>query len=299
MTFQDLFGHEDIKRRLQTAVQQARVSHAYVFSGKRGIGKTTAALAFASLLTGGSAADVTVVTNEQYDRDSKSGALSVRAVRAVGAELYVKPYAAEKRVFIIPNAERMTVQAQNALLKAFEEPPAYCVIILVTQNEQMLLPTIRSRAVSVRFSPLDDAELRAFLGDRAKDCSPLFLRLADGSPGRAMELLENGELESVLAEFVPLFASLAAGGAAAVYKLIGYFAAQKDNYGLLFDVMQLMLRETAAGQGGTAAVPGVAPCRAMRGVELIEKTRSAFSYNANYDMAVSEMLLNLLEELHD
>ena len=124
MMFESVAGHSDVKQRLESAVLNGKVSHAYIFSGKRGVGKTTMAKAFADVLTNGSVADVTLVTNEHYGVETKSDIVAVDTVRAASADMYMKPYLADKRVFIIPDAEKMNAQAQNALLKIFEEPPS-------------------------------------------------------------------------------------------------------------------------------------------------------------------------------
>ena len=94
MIFEGVTGHSEIKMRLEKAVFDELVSHAYIFAGKRGIGKKTVALAFANALTGGSRADVTVVSNGLYDTGVKSDVISVKAVRGAAADMYKKPYAA-------------------------------------------------------------------------------------------------------------------------------------------------------------------------------------------------------------
>ena len=223
MIFDAIKGHNDVKKHLETAVSCNKVSHAYIFAGKRGVGKTTTALAFADALTEGSKVDVTLVTNAQYDTESKSEAVSVKTVRAASADMYVKPYAADKRVFIIPDAEKMTPQAQNALLKVFEEPPSYCVIILITQNDNMLLQTIRSRAVTIRFGALCDADVESYLGAMEVSKSPVLVRLAAGSIGMALELCSNEDLHDVLGTFVGMFKKIGSGNSSDAYGIISYF----------------------------------------------------------------------------
>ena len=121
MMFESVIGHENVRQRLEKSIISNKISHAYIFAGKRGVGKKTVANAFADILTNGSIADVITVTNEQYGIESKSDIVSVDTIRAASADMYMKPYLADKRVFIIPDAEKMNAQAQNALLKIFEE----------------------------------------------------------------------------------------------------------------------------------------------------------------------------------
>ena len=296
MMFENVVGHTDVKQRLESAVLSGKVSHAYIFSGKRGVGKTTMARAFADVLTSGSVADVTLVTNERYGVDSKSDVISVDTVRAASADMYMKPYLADKRVFIIPNAEKMNIQAQNALLKIFEEPPAYCVIILITQNDNMLLQTIRSRAITVRFGEVNDSLVKAYAEQKGVMASDVIIRLAAGSIGMAMELAENEELEDVLGAFVEMFKKIGSGTASCIYPLIEYFQREKKNSEVLFDIMLIMLRDTMLGRNTGLTIDGLNNKKLVRIIELVENTRNSFSFNADYNMAVSEMMLNILGE---
>lgn len=299
MIFDAIKGHNDVKKHLETAVSCNKVSHAYIFAGKRGVGKTTTALAFADALTEGSKVDVTLVTNAQYDTESKSEAVSVKTVRAASADMYVKPYAADKRVFIIPDAEKMTPQAQNALLKVFEEPPSYCVIILITQNDNMLLQTIRSRAVTIRFGALCDADVESYLGAMEVSKSPVLVRLAAGSIGMALELCSNEDLHDVLGTFVGMFKKIGSGNSSDAYGIISYFQREKKNSEVLFDIMLIMLRDTMLKKNSDLSIPGVSCKKAVRMIETVENTRNSFSFNANYDLAVSEMMLDILGAIND
>lgn len=298
MIFEHLKGHEEVKSRLGAAITGDKVSHAYIFAGKRGVGKTTASLEFAKALTNGSDADIVVVTNSHYDTDTKSEAVSVKTVRSASADMYKKPYAADKRVFIIPEAEKMTPQAQNALLKVFEEPPSYCVIILITQNDNMLLQTIRSRAVTIRFGALADSYVEEYLQSKGVHKSSVLVRLAAGSIGMAADLCENEDLCDVLDTFVSMFKKIGSGKSADTYGLISYFQREKKNAEVLFDIMLIMLRDTMLKINSDLAIDGVSSPKAVRITEKVENTRNSFSYNANYDLAVSEMLLDILEEIN-
>ncbi len=296
MMFENIVGHSEVKQRLQNSILNKKVSHAYIFSGKRGVGKTTVAKAFADALTDGSVADVTLVTNEHYGIESKSDIVAVDTIRSASADMYMKPYLADKRVFIIPNAEKMNVQAQNALLKIFEEPPAYCVIILITQNDNMLLQTIRSRAITVRFGGLDDNLLRDYADKSGMNVSDIINRLASGSIGMMQELVKNEELGGIIDGFVEIFKQIGKGTAECVYALIDYFQREKKYSDILFDVMLVMLRDTMLENKTELVIEGLDNKKIVRIIELVENTRNSFSFNADYGMAVSEMLLNILGE---
>ena len=296
MMFESVIGHENVKQRLVNSIANNKISHAYIFAGKRGVGKKTVANAFADILTNGSIADVITVTNEYYGVDSKSDIVSVDTIRAASADMYMKPYLADKRVFIIPDAEKMNAQAQNALLKIFEEPPSYCVIILITQNDNMLLQTIRSRAITVRFGALDDSMVKDYAQNSGITVSDVMIRLAFGSIGIIKELSENEELDTLIGEFVDLFSQVGKGTAQCTYSLIDYFQREKKNSEVLFDIMLIMLRDTMLGVSSDLVIEGLNNKKTVRFIELVENTRNSFSFNADYNMAVSEMFLNMLGE---
>ena len=296
MMFESVIGHENVKQRLVNSIANNKISHAYIFAGKRGVGKKTVANAFADILTNGSIADVITVTNEYYGVDSKSDIVSVDTIRAASADMYMKPYLADKRVFIIPDAEKMNAQAQNALLKIFEEPPSYCVIILITQNDNMLLQTIRSRAITVRFGALDDSMVKDYAQNSGITVSDVMIRLAFGSIGIIKELSENEELDTLIGEFVDLFRQVGKGTAQCTYSLIDYFQREKKNSEVLFDIMLIMLRDTMLGVSSDLVIEGLNNKKTVRFIELVENTRNSFSFNADYNMAVSEMFLNMLGE---
>ena len=169
-SFKDVVGHKDIVKYISSAVENNRVSHAYILNGERGSGKKMLANLFAMTLlceTGdnepcgkchsckqaesGNHPDIIRVTHE------KPNSISVDDIRTqVNNTVDIKPYQGPYKVYIIPQADMMTPQAQNALLKTIEEPPKYAVIILLTSNIGGLLPTIQSRCVRLDLKVVDD-----------------------------------------------------------------------------------------------------------------------------------------------
>ena len=215
------------------ALRTGRVHHAWIFHGPPGVGKFTTAMAYAALLLdpttqagfsgemapdpdsqvqrllgAGSHPDLFVVTKElaRYHeeatiRSRKLLTIPVEVIRQfliepgkLGPSL--RNEAAIGKVFIIDEAELMAGQGQNAVLKLLEEPPPRVAIILVTSNEERLLPTIRSRSQRVFFSTLSDQAMAAWLKARNleldADQKAWLLRFADGSPGVFTLAMEGG-----------------------------------------------------------------------------------------------------------
>lgn len=122
--------------------------------------------------------------------------LGVAEARELIHQLYLRPYQAKTRVCIVSEAERLTEEAQSALLKTLEEPPDHNLLILVTSQESKLLPTVQSRCRIHRFRPLEDTMVEAWL--RQQGCQEaeilLYSSLAQGCPGKARQFLENPAL---------------------------------------------------------------------------------------------------------
>ena len=176
-SFKDVVGHKDIINYIRNAVTENKVSHAYILNGERGSGKKMLANLFATTLLcekqgpdpcnachschqaeSGNHPDIIRVTHE------KPGSIAVDDIREqVNQTVAVKPYQGAYKVYIIPEADLMTVQAQNALLKTIEEPPEYVVILLLTENADQLLPTINSRCVMLKLRNIKDKLIKRYL----------------------------------------------------------------------------------------------------------------------------------------
>ena len=175
--FQNIIGQEQIKEHLQNALSTGKVSHAYIINGERFSGKEYIAKIFAMALQcerdgiepcqechscrqalSDNQPDIIRVTHE------KPGSIGVDDIRAqINGDIAIKPYSSPRKIYIVNEAEKMTVQAQNALLKTLEEPPAYAVILLLTTNVNAFLPTILSRCVVLNMKPVADEKVKKYL----------------------------------------------------------------------------------------------------------------------------------------
>ena len=175
--FHDIIGHDDIIRHLKNAIETGKVSHSYIFTGEAGSGKKLLAGTFAAALQcesgesepcmtcdsckkviGKNHPDIITVTHE------KPGSISIDEVRdQVVHDVDIKPYCSPYKIYIIPDAEMMTVQAQNALLKTIEEPPEYAVILFLTNTLDVLLQTVRSRCIIMNLRSVDTKMIQQYL----------------------------------------------------------------------------------------------------------------------------------------
>lgn len=219
--FKDVVGHRDIIQYIKEAVEQDKVSHAYILNGQRGSGKKMLAKLFAMTLQCESGKSepcgvchscIQADNNNHPDiitvRHEKPASISVEDIRQqVNGDIMIKPYSGRYKIYIIPEADLLTVQAQNALLKTIEEPPEYAVIFLLTENADSLLPTIRSRCVMLKLRNIKDKLVKKYLMEQVKVPdyqAELCAAFAQGNIGRALMLAKSEHFNEIKEEAIQL-----------------------------------------------------------------------------------------------
>ncbi len=253
----DIIGHDEIIRALKGALVSGRVSHAYLFAGPRGVGKLTTAVAFAralvcSLAAGGDACgecdscgrvkrgvhpDVRVIGPE-------GATVKISQVRQLSAGIRFGPAAGRWTVRIVDEADKMTAEAANSLLKTLEEPLPGVVIILVTARPQAVLQTVSSRCQHMYFQPLLKHRLVEALirltGAPEDEVLPA-ASLAGGSLGRALDLFSGGLAARDRARRI--IHRLAAAGVEDALALASEAPASREETIPLLDMIILWLRD--------------------------------------------------------
>lgn len=219
--FTDIIGQEQLKEHLQNAIATKKVSHAYIINGERSSGKEFIARIFAMALQcekgevepcgechsckqalGNNQPDIVYVSHE------KPNTIGVEDIRTqINGDIMIKPYSSPRKIYIMNEGEKMTVQAQNALLKTLEEPPEYAVILILTTHVEALLPTILSRCVVLNMKPVPDTLVKKYLMEelevpdyKANIC----VAFARGNIGKAKLLASSEEFEKVKDEAITL-----------------------------------------------------------------------------------------------
>ncbi len=196
-----LEGHEKILSFLALTAQNDRPAHAYLFSGREGVGKKLVALRFACFLNCPSSTDTDyscstctrMVEGKHPDirmTVPEKNMIRIDKVREIQSLLRYAPVECRYRVVIIDDAHLMNRSAQNALLKTLEEPPNYSILILVSSRPSLMLPTVRSRCRKVRFGSLCTESVVRILRNNgiAPTEAGVLARLASGSAGRALKM---------------------------------------------------------------------------------------------------------------
>ncbi len=159
--FDGLPPQPEATRLLESAL--ARPGHAYLFSGPRGAGKRRYAERFAAALLATRASRIESRAHpDLFVLEAEGGSILIERARELRRDLHMRPFEGDRRVYLILDAHLLRA---NALLKSLEEPPAYAVFVLVSDNAEQMLATIRSRVVSVPFRRLATAQLEAYTGD--------------------------------------------------------------------------------------------------------------------------------------
>lgn len=217
----DIIGHEDIVRHFKSSIELGKVSHAYILHGEKGVGKKTLANVVAKSLQcesgnpdpcGECKSCLQVESNNQPDiiwlKQEKPNVISVDEIRSqIVNDIDLKPYSSRYKIYIIPDAQMMNQQAQNALLKTLEEPPEYAIIILLTNNVDKFLPTILSRCIVLNFKPVQPLEMIEYLEEQLsieKDKAKFCTDFAQGNLGKAVRLAISPEYNEIKEDSIRL-----------------------------------------------------------------------------------------------
>ena len=181
-------------KRLLTAALTEGGAHAYLLHGPAGVGKRTAAFAFAGALLGDERRVATRSHPDLYLLEPLGEMIRIDDVRALRHDLHMRPFEGDRRVYLVLDADRMNDEAADALLKDLEEPPSYAVIVLVAGELGPLPPTILSRCQLVPFRRLSERAVREWIAAQAPERSEeevrVLARAAAGRLDRARRLLD-------------------------------------------------------------------------------------------------------------
>ena len=223
--FQEIIGHNQIINHLKNAIAMDKISHAYIFHGEEYAGKMMLAEAFAMTLQCESHGttpcmscrscrqamehnqpDIIYVRHEEKSKkkteeNEKPTNISVDDIRTqINNDIRIKPYSSKYKIYIVDYADKMNVQAQNALLKTIEDPPPYAIILLLTTNADAFLPTILSRCVTLHLKSVNEDMIKKYLmrqyhipDYQAEVCTAF----AQGNVGRAIQLASSEEFNEL------------------------------------------------------------------------------------------------------
>lgn len=299
MDFVNIIGNENIKELLKNSIKTNNLVHSYMFVGPDGIGKKLFADVFSKMilcenqddLCNNCSSCIRFNSNNHPDfmmidsEDSKS--IRIGQIRLLQEKIAEKPIISNKKVYTINDADFMTVEAQNCLLKTLEEPPEYAVLILILSNESKLLNTIKSRCTKIVFNKLKNEELLKYANIHNMNVNSNLLGTCEGSIAKLLSLNSNLTLYNSLDLIID---NLNDKDIVDVWNDSEVLYKSKDNILDLLDYFNIIFMNKLRDTNDN---------RYIDAIKIVEKTKNRLSANANYDMCIDNLLLQIWEEFHE
>lgn len=324
-SFSEIVGHEQIKEHMQAAIRDKKPFHAYLFQGEEGVGKEALARTFAAgLQCQSESADKPCkecVSCRQMDSGNQPDVIWVTREKAsLGVDeireqlcntMDIKPFSSPYKIYLVPEAEKMTEAAQNALLKTIEEPPEYGIVILMTSNISALLPTIQSRCLTMEFRPLSTAVVESYVKEHCQvpdyqaRASAAF---AQGNLGKAMRYAKSEDFIERKDHIISLLRHVEQMDLSEMLAVIKDLGTRKDEVRDYIDLMVLWYRDVLLFkatkdinqllfQDEASYISREASHRSYEKIEEIlqafEKAKVRLRANVNFDITMELMLLAL------
>ena len=278
--FEQIVGNAKVKEYLTTTMKTGNVSHSYMFVGKSGIGKRLFAREFAQNVMSTSS-DKKIInldsTTDFSEIEAEGNTIKIAQVRDIQSRIVEKPTIYSRKIYIINDADLMTEESQNCLLKTLEEPPEYAMIILIVSNESKMLETIKSRCVIIKFNSLSENEINNYLIKCGKESlvkMPETIKLLEGSLEKVDRIEEKQQEYLTLKNLVK---TIETGNFLKIITAADLLYASKDDIMDLLEYMNLLFFND----------------RKLYAIEIIENTKSKLLANNNYEMCIDNMLMQL------
>ena len=341
-TFGKIKGNEIVKNYLKNIIKANKIPHAFIIDGQQGSGKKLIAYTFSKAIecngdgtgngsgSGNSTGNTPVEPCNKcqscitFDSQNHADVFFVKSTNKksygvsdirdqINNTVYILPYKHKYKVFIINNADTMTPQAQNALLKTIEEPPEYAVFILISENLGNFLPTILSRCVVLKTKPLANNKVKDFLvseGNVEKDKAEIISSFSEGYIGKALNLITDEDFISLRESVISLSMKIKDADLLGVFKLALEISEYKDKIKEVLDIMYLWFRDILVYKetSNEAWVFDKSNIQLIKiesenftnksllaCLENISKTKFNLTYNSNFQLTIEVMLLNIKE----
>ncbi len=327
--FDSIIGQEHIKEHLRISLTSQKISQAYLITGESMQGKEFIARIFANALVcddpvggydpcGKCKSCIQAMTRNHPDiitvTHDKPLTVSVDDVREqIVSDARIKPYQSRWKIYIMNEAEKMTPQAQNALLKTLEEPPEYVVIILLTTSKTAMLPTVLSRCVQLDMRPVEDRVIRNYLmtevgiPDYRADICTAFAR---GNVGKARSLAVSEDFENIKEEAVRVLKFIKKMDTSDMIRSLKSLEEYKLSINDFLDICMIWYRDVLLYKATmddsaivfkdeTESIIREAEDSTYEGIEntlrILDKTKERLKANVNFELAMELMLLTIKE----
>lgn len=294
--FENIIGNEKNKNILERTIELNKISHSYIFWGTEGIGKKVIAKEFSK--------KILCLQDHNNNCDCKSciefdsnnnpdfqllepndGKIKIEQIREMQRKVAEKPIISDKKVYVIDNADTMTTEAQNCLLKTLEEPPEYITIILICSNEDNLLSTIKSRCTRMHFEPINDEEVKKYINLEfpEQQISENIIKLAQGSIGKALKLNEKKDIYENIEK---ILLSMQNKDLIEIVQMSGEIYKSKEEINLILEYINVLLLKLSKQN-----------IKYIKCIEIVEETKRRLKANSNYDMCIDYMIFSMWQEV--
>ena len=299
--FNNIIGNETNKQILKNIVENNNISHSYIFSGISGIGKFMFAKEFAKAILC-TANEEKPCNNckscESFDNlnnpdviiiDEKENSIKTEQIKELTNNVLEKPIQSNRKIYIINNSENMTKEAQNSLLKTLEEPPQYITIILITNNENLLLNTIKSRCIKIPFNKLSDDEIKKYFQNNLEIIDNNMINAFGGSIEKALILKDKKEIFSKIDE---IFKNIENMDELQILNIKDIIFKDKDDVFYILDYINTIFYDKVLKNIYHAE-------KYEKCIKIIEDTKLRLKKNNNYDMAIDNCLFTIERRLEE
>ncbi|MCI9064105.1 MAG: DNA polymerase III subunit [Clostridia bacterium] len=280
--FEQITGNDEIKRELEQTIKLNKTSHSYLFIGTEGIGKKIIAREFASKIL-----DRELQNSPDFIQIEPDGnSIKIEQIRNMQKKILEAPIASNKKIYIINDADKMTKEAQNCLLKTLEEPPEFAIIILIGSIEDNFLSTIKSRCTILKFKDISNDELKGYLKQKynINNITENMLDIFQGSIGKAEKLKDKEPLYSAIFNIIN---EILEKDIIEILKTAEIIYKSQDEKFEILDYMNIVCFNKSKED-----------IRYINCIEIIEETKKRIKANGNYSMCIDNMLFKIWEEMH-
>ena len=308
MYFEKIRGQRFAKKYLSNSIKSNMISHAYMFEGPSGVGKNTMARELAATLL----EMENLFNSPDYIEITPDGnSIKIAQIRKLQSDILVKPYKSYK-IYVIDEAQKMTVEAQNALLKTLEEPPKYAIIILITNNKESLLDTIKSRCEIIKFTPIPLVEVADYLTQTGvdKNRASLLANFSRGSMQKAIELSESEDFHIMRDEVQKYVETFLTGSMLDIMDIQSSIEKYKDNITNVLDLLVNYFRDIMMVKENVDSSmiinldrlvfiknmsTKITYSQLSKIIDITEETKNKLRSNCNFNISIQVMTLNIYE----
>jgi len=308
MYFENIIGQEFAKKYLTNSMRKNKINHAYMFEGIEGIGKKKFAGELSRILLNSENVDSSPDYINIYPDGSS---IKIAQIRKLQTDIIIKPHK-DYKIYIINDAEKMTIEAQNALLKTLEEPPGYAIMILITSNKQALLDTIKSRCEIIKFLPISLLDLKKYLIKNGVDeqRAQLLATFSRGSIEKAIELSESAEFAIMREDIQSYIQTILDKNIVEILEIPSNMDKYKKEVISILDMMvnyfrDMMLLKEKVDKSMIINSDKIIFIQNMskkitysqvsKIIDIIEETKKKIKSNCNFNISIQVMALNIYE----